>query len=199
MQVNIFVNIYNIRLYNSYFRGINIACSLGMKTALLYPAYWIQKIRHLRLRIKYAVHPQSYFGAVKITGQKLRFGRGSYMNSGYISAGKSGVDVGAWCAIGYNVSIIAVTHDIHFPTGPEALRPLNEKPVRIGDGVWIGNNVVILPGCTIGSFAVIGANSVVNRDIPDFAICVGMPARVVKIKEQELCRQHITFVEKNKE
>ncbi len=148
--------------------------------------------------MRYNVHAQSSIGAVKISGKKLSFGKGSYINSGYISAGNAGVSIGAWCAIGYNVSIIAVTHDIHFPTGPESQRPLNEKPVRIGDGVWIGNNVVILPGCTIGNFAVIGANSVVNRDVPDFAICVGMPARVVKIKEQELCRQHVTFVEQNK-
>ncbi|MFN5319594.1 MAG: acyltransferase [Bacteroidia bacterium] len=170
-----------------------------MKTAFLFPSYWMNKIRHWRLRMRYAVHPQSTIGAVKISGKKFSLGKGSYMNSGYISAGNAGVNIGAWCAIGYNVSIIAVTHDIHFPTGLETLRPFNEKPVHIGDGVWIGNNVVILPGCTIGNFAVIGANSVVNRDIPDFAICVGMPARVVKIKEEELCRQHVTFVEQNKE
>ena len=148
-----------------------------MKTALLFPSFWMQKIRHWRLRIRYTVHPHSSIGAVKISGNKFRLGKGSYMNSGYISAGTAGVSIGAWSAIGYNVSIIATTHDINFPTGPESLRPINEKAVHIGDGVWIGNNVVILPGCTIGNFAVIGANSVVNRDIPDFAICVGMPAR----------------------
>jgi len=169
-----------------------------MKTALVFPSFWMQKMRHWRLMFRYNIHPQSSIGAVKISGKKLSLGKGSYMNSGYISSGTAGVSIGAWCAIGYNVSIIAVTHDIHFPSGPESLRPLNEKAVRIGDGVWIGNNVVILPGCTVGNFAVIGANSVVNRDIPDFAVCVGMPARVVKIKEHEFCRQHVTFVEQNK-
>ena len=131
--------------------------------------------------MRYAVHPQSTIGAVKISGKKFSLGKGSYMNSGYISAGNAGVNIGAWCAIGYNVSLIAVTHDIHFPTGLETLRPFNEKPVHIGDGVWIGNNVVILPGCTIGNFAVIGANSVVNRYYTVFAIFLEMLSSCAKL------------------
>ena len=54
------------------------------------------------------------------------------------------------------------------------------QPVRIKRGAWIGQNVVVCPGVTIGIGAVVGANSVVTRDIPDFAIAVGAPAKVVK-------------------
>jgi acetyltransferase-like isoleucine patch superfamily enzyme len=53
-------------------------------------------------------------------------------------------------------------------------------PVHIGRGTWIGQNVVILPGVTIGAHAVVGANSVVTRDLPDGAVAVGAPARVVR-------------------
>lgn len=53
-------------------------------------------------------------------------------------------------------------------------------PVRIGRGAWIGQNVVIQPGVTIGAYAVIGANSVVTGDVPDGCIAVGTPARVVR-------------------
>jgi len=53
-------------------------------------------------------------------------------------------------------------------------------PVRIKSGAWLGQNVVICPGVTIGRGAVVGANSVVNTDIPDFSVAVGSPARVVK-------------------
>ena len=56
----------------------------------------------------------------------------------------------------------------------------NVAPVRIGRGSWIGQNVVILPGVTIGEYAVIGANSVVGSDIPPRSLAVGAPARVVK-------------------
>jgi acetyltransferase-like isoleucine patch superfamily enzyme len=53
-------------------------------------------------------------------------------------------------------------------------------PVTIKRGSWIGQNVVILPGVTIGEFVIIGANSVVNQNIPDRSIAVGSPARVIK-------------------
>lgn len=58
------------------------------------------------------------------------------------------------------------------------------KPVIIGSGSWIGINCVILPGVRIGTHCVIGANSVVNKSIPDFCVAVGSPARVVKRMKQ---------------
>ncbi len=54
------------------------------------------------------------------------------------------------------------------------------EPITIGKGSWIGQNVVILPGVTIGEMAIIGANSVVNRNVPARSIAVGSPARVIK-------------------
>ena len=59
------------------------------------------------------------------------------------------------------------------------------RPVRIRRGAWLGQNVVVCPGVTIGENAVIGANSVVNSDIPAFAVAVGAPARVVKRSTDE--------------
>lgn len=57
------------------------------------------------------------------------------------------------------------------------------KPVRIGSDVWIGSGAKVLAGVTIGNGAIIGANSVVTHDIPDFAVAVGCPARVIKYRE----------------
>jgi acetyltransferase-like isoleucine patch superfamily enzyme len=54
------------------------------------------------------------------------------------------------------------------------------QPVLIKRGAWLGQNVVVCPGVTIGRGSVIGANSVVVKDIPDFSVAVGAPARVVK-------------------
>ena len=53
-------------------------------------------------------------------------------------------------------------------------------PIRVGRGAWIGNNAVVLPGVQVGPYAVIGANSVVTADVPEGAIVVGAPARVVR-------------------
>ncbi|MBO0408685.1 DapH/DapD/GlmU-related protein [Aeromonas hydrophila] len=59
-------------------------------------------------------------------------------------------------------------------------RTLHTKPVVIGSNVWLGEGVVVLPGVTIGKSSIIGANSVVSRDIPANSIAVGNPARVIK-------------------
>lgn len=157
------------------------------------------KARAAKYRKRYVIHEQAAIGKVHITGKHVAMGKGSYYNSGYISAGDTAkVHIGAWTAIGYNVSLVAATHDVNFPTGFEQQRPMHAGNISIGDGVWIGNNVVILPGCSVGNYAVIGANSVVNADIPDFAVCAGMPARVIKTKDREACRKHVEFVEANK-
>jgi acetyltransferase-like isoleucine patch superfamily enzyme len=63
-----------------------------------------------------------------------------------------------------------------------ALRILESKgTISIGDNVWVGQNVSILPNVSIGRNAIVGANSVVTKDIPDYSIAVGIPAKVIKI------------------
>ncbi|WP_367115075.1 hypothetical protein [Thiocapsa sp.] len=59
------------------------------------------------------------------------------------------------------------------------------QPIRIGLGSWIGQNVVIMPGVSIGTCTIVGANSVVTRNLPSRAIAVGAPARVVKLWSDE--------------
>lgn len=80
------------------------------------------------------------------------------------------------------------------------------KPIVVGNNVYIGNNVIILPGVTIGNNVVIGAGAVVSKDIPDNSVAVGVPARVIKtadeylekIKSQSLHLGHLKGQEKDK-
>lgn len=67
------------------------------------------------------------------------------------------------------------------PDIPPAERPLSSKPVHIGCNVWLGEQVCILPGVTIGDGAIVGANSVVTHDIPPNSIAAGNPARVIRV------------------
>lgn len=66
------------------------------------------------------------------------------------------------------------------PDIPPANRPLSSRPVRIGRNVWLGEQVCVLPGITIGDGAIVGASSVVTRDIPPNSIAAGNPARVIR-------------------
>ena len=59
-----------------------------------------------------------------------------------------------------------------------------EQPVTIGDDVWIGGRVIILPGVHVGSHAIIGAGAVVSKDVPEYAIVGGVPAKILKYRNQ---------------
>ena len=83
--------------------------------------------------------------------------------------------------IASNVTILDHQHGYQNASEPYKYQPLGRiAPVLIRRGTWIGQNVVILSGVTIGELAIIGANSVVTRSIPDRCIAVGAPAKVTK-------------------
>jgi acetyltransferase-like isoleucine patch superfamily enzyme len=67
------------------------------------------------------------------------------------------------------------------PTMPPNKRPIVCKPVVIGDNCWLGERVCVLPGVTIGSGTIVGANAVVTNDLPENCIAVGIPAKVIKV------------------
>ena len=87
------------------------------------------------------------------------------------------VRIGSYTQFGPAVQIYTATHPLDAAT-----RRLHESglPVTIGDDVWVGGGAVILPGVTIGSRTVIGAGSVVTRDIPDDVVAAGNPCRIIR-------------------
>ena len=134
-------------------------------------------------RFKYNLPTSVNLGKVRLYGENIEFGENTYMNSGMIQSGyKSKVVIGRCCAIGYDVSIIAITHSTEKSTGPENERPIIEKDIVIGDNVWIGNNVFINVGVSIGDNAIIGSNSVLTKDVPTKAIVGGVPAKLIRYK-----------------
>lgn len=88
------------------------------------------------------------------------------------------VTIGNNTWLGPNVGIYAVAHPME-AKGRENMLGI-AKPITIGDNVWIGGNSTILMGVTIGDNVVIGAGSVVNKDIPDNALAVGNPAKIIR-------------------
>lgn len=109
-------------------------------------------------------------------GTNITFGEGCYinMNCSFIDDGK--ITIGKAVMFGANVAIATVGH----PIKPDMRKYMYIDPVTIGDNCWIGANVTICPGVSIGENTVIGAGSVVTKDIPANVVAVGNPCRVLR-------------------
>ncbi len=158
----------------------------------------INKFKQQKVKRQLRLSDTVLIGTVRFNYPNVSVGEHTYLNDVRFScSSKAGVKIGTWCSIGYNVSFVASTHDVNFPTGPISQRPLYEKNIVIGHGVWIGNNAVILPGVEIGDAAVIGANAVVTKNVPERAVVGGVPAKVIKIKELNECEAHYKLFKKD--
>ncbi|KAB2107249.1 hypothetical protein AG0111_0g4464 [Alternaria gaisen] len=111
-------------------------------------------------------------------GCNISLGKRFYSNFNLTILDCSLVTIGDRCMFGPNVSIFAATHEAEVQSRRDNIE--YGKPVVVGDDCWIGGNVVILPGVTIGRGVTVGAMSVVTKDVPDFCVVMGQPARVVK-------------------
>ena len=117
-------------------------------------------------------------------GYNIEIGENFYSNHNLIILDVGKVRIGDNVQIAPNVSIYTAGHPVH----PESRNSGYEYgiDITIGDNVWIGGSVTILPGVTIGDNAVIGAGSVVTKDIPADVIAAGNPCRVIrKITEED--------------
>ena len=102
---------------------------------------------------------------------------------GVIMVTSGGIAIGNRAMIGYRTVILSVNHAVPEGRAPMRFSGAEMKKVTLGDDVWIGANVTIMPGVTIGTGAIVGAGSVVTRDIPEYAVAAGVPARVLRIRE----------------
>jgi len=118
-------------------------------------------------------------------GSHIEVGKNFFVNYNCTIIDVAKVKIGDNCQMAPNVSVYTAGHPVH----PAARNTLYEYgiEVTIGDNVWIGGNTVILPGVHIGSNTVIGAGSVVTKDIPDWVIAGGNPCKVIrKITEEDI-------------
>jgi acetyltransferase-like isoleucine patch superfamily enzyme len=107
-------------------------------------------------------------------GDRCLIGRGSGI------VGHFSISIGNDVWTGHHVYITDQNHGYEDITIPISKQSQPERAVSIGDGSWLGHGSVVLPGVTIGRHVVIGANSVVTKDIPDFSVAVGVPAKVIR-------------------
>lgn len=112
-------------------------------------------------------------------GKNITLGKRIFINSGCKFQDQGGVLVGDDCLIGHNTVLATLNHDL----APSRRADMHPAPIVIGRNVWIGSNVTVLPGVTIGDNAVVAAASVVTKDVPENSVVVGAPARVVRTLE----------------
>lgn len=92
------------------------------------------------------------------------------------------ISIGTNCQISHNVRMYTSSADPDQDFTKEKVKPAKKGDIIIRNGVWIGANVFINPGVTIGNNAVIGANSIVTKDVPEHAVVGGVPARLIRYK-----------------
>lgn len=141
----------------------------------------LEMLREDRLVLGEQVHLEP---DVWITGSqecRITVGGGTFLNRGVMLSATDAITIGEHCMFANGCMITDSNHrfdDLELPIPWQGFT--SKGPVTIGDNVWAGANVVITSGVTIGRRSVIGAGSVVTRDIPEFSICAGAPATVLR-------------------
>lgn len=125
-------------------------------------------------------------------GKHIKVGENFYANIGCIMLDVAQITIGKNVLFGPNVSIYTAGHPIHYESRMSGYE--YGVPVAIGDNVWIGGNCVILPGVKIGSNTVIGAGSIVTKEIPDNVLAAGNPCKVIR----EITTEDKAYYFKNK-
>ena len=106
--------------------------------------------------------------------KNVTIGKGVTVMNGALMMAAGGITIEDKVLIAANVKLISNNHD------PYERDVLICKPVVIKEGAWVGAGSTILPGVTVGKYAIVGSDSVVTKDIPDYAVAVGNPAKVIK-------------------
>lgn len=116
-------------------------------------------------------------------GYNIEIGENFYSNHNLVILDPAKVTFGDNVFIGPNCGFYTAQHPLNVETRNKGLE--YAYPIKVGNNVWIGGNVIVLPGVTIGDNCTIGAGSVVVKDIPSNTVAVGNPCKVIKILKDE--------------
>jgi len=186
----------------SFFRKYGCLGSAKLVVSVIYTKLLFPKARLIRLpfdirnrkSIKIGNNFTTGFGcrieALPLVAERancITIGNDVQINDYVHIAASESVTIGNNVLIASKVFITDISHgsyganDVHdTPLSSPAKRAITTNPVKIGDNVWIGEFVSVLPGVSIGNGSIIGTMSVVNKSIPPYSIAVGSPAKVVK-------------------
>jgi len=165
--------------------------SFGARSIIMWPVTTIFNESYIHIGEHTMIGPHVALSAGMVPGQKcitervVTIGDRCLIGRGSGIVGHFSIEIGDDVWTGHNVYITDQNHGYEDITRPISGQSQPERAVKIGDGSWLGFGTVVLPGVTIGRHVVIGANSVVTSDIPDFSVAVGAPARVIRRHDGE--------------
>ena len=148
-------------------------CVLGSRTTIYTNANW--KIGN---RVEIASNCALHAREPGKNGE-LYVGDDSHIGDNTIIDLTDRVDIGNQVAVGPNCTLYTHDHDYVNAENVAWKGPLIKKPIKIGDGAWVGSSVTILPGVTIGKKAVVAAGAVVTKDVADGVVVGGVPAKII--------------------
>lgn len=109
-------------------------------------------------------------------GNRVTFGKDVFINHSAILSASGGIEFEDGCMAAPGLRIATINHDMN-----ERHTIYTYGKVTVKQNAWIGMNVTICPGVTIGKYAVVGAGAVITKDVPDYAVVAGVPAKVIKM------------------
>jgi hypothetical protein len=113
-------------------------------------------------------------------GNRVTFGKNVFINHSAILSASGGIEFEDGVQVAPGVRIATINHDFN-----ERHTKYTYGKVTIGKNAWIGMNVTICPGVKIGKYAIVAAGAVVTKDIPDYAVAGGVPAKVIKMQDPD--------------
>ena len=146
----------------------------------------LNEVKRLFLKLNGAIVGKRvvfYPGVWIAPGRNLEIGDDVDLALNVLIETSGGVTIGDRTLIGYGVKIFSSNHHVPPNHGNIFGAGHSDSAVLIGKDVWLGANVIVLPGRTIGDGAVVGAGSIVTKDVPAFAIVAGNPAKFVRVRD----------------
>jgi acetyltransferase-like isoleucine patch superfamily enzyme len=178
------------KLRNWFFTFLVAPCfaSIG-KGSRIVPPFRFKNAHRISIGSHVMIHQGCWIQALPSESgeQTISIGDGTKIGMGSSIIGQKNVTIEKNVLIARNVYISDHSHaysDKSMPIHAQGIRKI--RPIIIREGAWIGHGAVILPGCEVGKNSVVGANTVVNKTVPCYAIAVGVPARIIYCKRNTL-------------
>jgi acetyltransferase-like isoleucine patch superfamily enzyme len=159
---------------------------LGPRSVICFPVTALVNERYIHVGEGTIIGPYVTLSAGMLPGQQclsdrvVTIGDRCLIGKGSGIVGHLSIEIGDDVWTGQHVYITDQNHGYENLDLPIGRQSMPEQPVVVGDGSWLGFGTVVLPGARIGRHVVVGANSVVGGELPDFCVAVGAPARVIR-------------------